>query len=552
MMPVDTSAEISMSTLIPDLLYSALLVALGLLGGCWLCRRSLRASQRSAEELLHARQVLRHVDEVTTRVATDVDTHNARVTKINDELSSAQAPDSRAVASTISKLMAANQEMQQRLAEAEAKLQEQSSDLQIHMAEARTDLLTRLANRRAFEDEVSRRFAEFRRFGMPLSIVLLDVDHFKQFNDTYGHRVGDEVLRGMAAALRQTARTMDLVARYGGEEFVISLPGTSIRDARQAAERYRQAIEQAMMRFEGKKFSVTASVGVAELLPHEQLPTLMHRTDAALYAAKQAGRNVSYWHDGRAIGPVVAPAALDDAAASPTPERPLSQAETPSAAESPAGRAGPGHRAAQAESDAPSICTDSGKLSPNDCDRTVFFWEVRQRINQWKHGGSGFCVMLARVDDYDQLIKSHGGPAAEFALRTTRLFLAAILGEMDLIGHYGPACFAILLPDARLRDALLLAEHLRQGATQCILPTKNGPLEVTVSQGIAEVLEGDDAVRLLQRAEAAVSAAKRDGTYYHNGQWPEPASAWHESPAPRVPAEALAATSLHGPSIATG
>jgi len=109
----------------------------------------------------------------------------------------------------------------------------------------------------------------------------------------------------------------------------------------------------------------------------------------------------------------------------------------------------------------------------------------------------------------------------------------------------------LLLPDVRLRDALLLAQRLRTAATQCVLPTKNGPLEVTVSQGIAELLEGDDAVRLLQRAEAAMSAARRDGSYYHNGQWPEPASAWHESSAPQIPAEAIAAASLHSPSIAS-
>jgi diguanylate cyclase len=556
-----------------DVVYSVLLTLIGVLAGCWLCRRSLRSSRRSAEQLLHAQQVLRDVDEVTARVATDVDAHTARVTEINDELTSTEAPTSETVTSTIGKLVAANQQMRERLATAEAKLQAQSQELEVHMAEARTDLLTRLANRRAFEDEISRRFAEFRRYGAPLSTILLDVDHFKQFNDTYGHRVGDEVLRGIAAVLRKTARPMDLVARYGGEEFAISLPGTSLGDACRATERYRQAIQQAVIRFEGKDFSVTASVGVAELLSHEQLPALMHRTDAALYAAKQAGRNVTYWHDGREIHPVVAPARPDIVPAGPdaaparredasAPPRvacagedvaPAGKNVAPAGAEgapdrpaappakSPLGSAAPAPMelstatpsAAMAESDAP-LGDDSGKLSTNECDRTVFCWEVRQQISQWKQGGAGFCVMLIRVDNHEQLVRLHGRAAADFALRSTRLFMAATLSEMELIGHYGRACFSLLLPKTSLQKALILAERLRNGATQCVLPTKSGPLEVSVSQGIAEFLEGDDTVRLLQRAEAALAAAQKGCTCYHNGQWPEPAAAWHEPAKPPV------------------
>src|SRR6185503_7619557 len=106
----------------------------------------------------------------------------------------------------------------------------------------RTDALTGLANRRAFDDELNRRFAEWQRRKTMFSLLILDVDHFKKFNDTHGHQAGDAVLTGVAATLRQTFREMDLVARYGGEEFAAILPVTNLTEALRAAERARAAI----------------------------------------------------------------------------------------------------------------------------------------------------------------------------------------------------------------------------------------------------------------------------------------------------------------------
>ena len=98
--------------------------------------------------------------------------------------------------------------------------------MQTLLAETRTDALTLLANRRAFDDELAKRCAEFRRQGRTFSLTIVDVDRFKNFNDTYGHRAGDEVLRNVAKVLRRKMRETDIVARYGGEEFAIIHPGT--------------------------------------------------------------------------------------------------------------------------------------------------------------------------------------------------------------------------------------------------------------------------------------------------------------------------------------
>ena len=150
-------------------------------------------------------------------------------------------------------------------------LERQTRQLEAQIAQARTDALTGLANRRALDEELQRRFSECQRTGSPLSVMLLDVDHFKNFNDTHGHRAGDEALRVIAGALRGAMRQMDLVTRYGGEEFLVILPGTAIDGAKLVAERTRQDISQTIFRYDGKDFSLTVSIGVAQLAPNEHV-----------------------------------------------------------------------------------------------------------------------------------------------------------------------------------------------------------------------------------------------------------------------------------------
>ncbi len=129
---------------------------------------------------------------------------------------------------------------------------------------------------------------------------MVDIDHFKKFNDTYGHQVGDNVLQQVAALLRKTMRESDLVGRFGGEEMAVVLPGTEATEACLASERARRAIEQAVFTYGRQQLQVTVSVGAAQCLTAETATRLIKRTDEALYAAKKAGRNRAYWHDGHA------------------------------------------------------------------------------------------------------------------------------------------------------------------------------------------------------------------------------------------------------------
>jgi diguanylate cyclase len=199
----------------------------------------------------------------------------------------------------LSQVMEANEQLQNRLNRAESIVKRQADEIGTYMSEARTDSLTGLPNRRAFDEDLTRRVAEHRRYRRPVSVLMVDVDHFKKFNDTYGHLVGDEVLRQVAALLRRTMRESDLVARFGGEEMAVVMPGSSTTEACLGASRARRAVETACFQVDGQELHVTVSVGMAGCLIQENVEQLVRRADTALYAAKQAGRNRAYWHDGQ-------------------------------------------------------------------------------------------------------------------------------------------------------------------------------------------------------------------------------------------------------------
>lgn len=157
--------------------------------------------------------------------------------------------------------------------------------------EAQVDSLTQLYNRRGLFALSETAFRLARRHGRPLTVVMLDLDHFKLINDQHGHSVGDRVLVDAARLLQQSRRSDDVVARWGGEEFVLFLPETALDAACQLAERLRGNMENRLVDIGTARLHYTASFGVAELGSEPDLATLIATADEALYAAKQAGRN---------------------------------------------------------------------------------------------------------------------------------------------------------------------------------------------------------------------------------------------------------------------
>lgn len=156
-----------------------------------------------------------------------------------------------------------------------------------------TDGLTNLYNHRYFQDELSRAFEESARYERPLSLAMADIDFFKKVNDSYGHAVGDEVLKAVARMFKESSRTTDLVARYGGEEFAVMMPETDIASALTFAEKLRALVESSPVETQAGQLRVTVSIGVATV-PHPNIHAakeLIVIADGALYRAKDAGRN---------------------------------------------------------------------------------------------------------------------------------------------------------------------------------------------------------------------------------------------------------------------
>lgn len=153
------------------------------------------------------------------------------------------------------------------------------------------DPLTDTGNRIAMDQTLQREIEMSRRHSQPLSLLMLDIDHFKHINDTYGHSAGDEVLKAVAASIKNQLRNVDMVFRFGGEEFMILLSNTSREAAAMVGERLRFAVQAQDYVAEGNRVDLTVSLGCSTLLPGESAESLLRRADSALYVAKREGRN---------------------------------------------------------------------------------------------------------------------------------------------------------------------------------------------------------------------------------------------------------------------
>ncbi|SJM95560.1 Diguanylate cyclase [Crenothrix polyspora] len=175
----------------------------------------------------------------------------------------------------------------------EAESRELKLKLELANAQALRDALTGLPNRLAYEERLQNEFARWKRYHMPLSMIIWDIDLFKRVNDEFGHKYGDEVLKIISKKLSEHCRETDFVSRFGGEEFTMLLPNTDKQMAIRLANQLRYIIEQTDFNFNGKQFTpITISCGVTEFIADDSAETAFDRADNALYKAKQQGRNL--------------------------------------------------------------------------------------------------------------------------------------------------------------------------------------------------------------------------------------------------------------------
>jgi diguanylate cyclase len=253
------------------------------------------------------------IDKVGARVIGEIDdvmqlltdalgmsaTYDARLNGASEKLSAAENRDQiKAVVEMLIKstgeMRDTNKALEQRLTLSKNEISNLQQSLEAIRAESLTDPLTGLGNRKYFDRMIEMAVQNALANGEPLSLLMFDIDHFKSFNDSYGHLTGDQVLRLVGMSLKQTIKGQDITARYGGEEFAVVLPNTALRQALTVADHIRRAV----MAKELKKKStgeilgrVTISVGVSMLKPGDDTDALIERADGCLYAAKRNGRN---------------------------------------------------------------------------------------------------------------------------------------------------------------------------------------------------------------------------------------------------------------------
>jgi diguanylate cyclase (GGDEF)-like protein len=350
---------------------------------------------------------------------------------------------------------------------------------QAHQKDVLTDALTGIANRRAYEFELARRISQWERDGSPLSLLLLDIDFFKKFNDRYGHAAGDAVLQKVAQTLQGTIRKADLVARIGGEEFAIILPGISFEEGQDIAERIRRLVEAQRVNFDSLILRVTVSEGFAQLLPGEDSSSLTKRADAALYSSKESGRNSVHYHDGlecRQLGVEI-----------------------------------------RMESGEP-VTYDSAPLPDNDRysdestglpNQRVLEEELRRRTAERNRYGVETVVAVVKVDQFESTIKSPARRQTSLMATIARM-IGSELRETDLIVRFGADGFAILMPSTTLQGAVFPLRRICNRATN-YRDVQYPELSYSVSIGVTEVNRSETQTEVMRNVKTALSSAINAG-----------------------------------------
>jgi diguanylate cyclase (GGDEF)-like protein len=295
----------------------AALAAVALLGYI-IGRSNLRksaAATPSHPELKRARIVIRDLEAIAQRIRRDLAQHHASLVRFKgqvDGMSREAAPANwLALAEEAERLLRPTQELATQIARAYEGIRKQTSQLSTFAA-VQTDTLTGVSNRQVFDDALEELLDMRSEFGSVFSLAIFDIDHFQQLNSNHGRLHGDRVLQRVAWLLDHNIRETDIVGRLGGEEFAVLLPGTDLLAATIFVERIRKAIPEMIQ--------VTVSVGITTVLAGDDAKIILARADAAMYAAKAAGRNVAFQHDGSGVQPCRANQPADEAGLPPLAE----------------------------------------------------------------------------------------------------------------------------------------------------------------------------------------------------------------------------------------
>jgi len=435
-------------------------------------------------------QVLASLEVLATELATDIKRHGQRLQKITGGLESSSDQTPEGVAGAVAKILDATDDMRKRVDAAELQISEQAGGVEMQAILTHTDLLTSLPNRRAFEAELQRTSMQGGR--TPLAtVVFVDLDAFALINSEYGHQGGDVILRQAAAIAKKMARGRDMVARFSGDTFALLLNQTTLHDALPIAERLRKALSDAQFSQGTHPLRVTVSLGIAQLRPEELRDAVTDRVAQALQAAKEAGGNVCFRHDGESC---VAVSSVFQAKAQRQEDETLSLASL------------------WRDSTQAVLPTDSEKPSEERAKapeelltgRSLFAANLGRRLAEWKRGGAIVSVAVIRVDQIDALISRFGERGQAFLRQVMGRLMEATTREMDDRCEFEDGLFALILPGTDEASALAIADRLCDQVRQCKVRMGSELWDLTASIGVAHCTVSARVMDIMQSAESAM------------------------------------------------
>ncbi len=446
------------------------------------------SSEPNQERVL---EVANRLKAYASSMAANVDAHQTKVQAVNNSLLEGNDSSPEAVFAAVSKLIEANQQMQGQLREAQDRIHEQTIQIETAERRAQTDALTRVPNRGAFDHHLSKRH----KLGpdRTTALALIDVDHFKKFNDVYGHRAGDEVLKVVANVLHVRLQSFGLVARYGGEEFAVILDDCSLNEAAQFVESARVAIGQRDIQFEDKCLRVHASMGIAERVPGESIEQWLQRADDALYRSKEAGRNCGHHIvGGEAIrieltSQADAPSSVSSGVASE--HSPIRSNEAGTARNNGASGNGESTSAAQGPKGVmeSQVQPNPGAFAslPDQQKLGAEFEEVRTRT----HASVAIFVMAIRFTS----------PPTQAMTRSLLKIVRATMRTVDRLGYRDDSTILICMPSVDATTALSRGKQICRSVSAVVQATGNSTGR-SVTVGVTQAESQEDFSQVVSRA----------------------------------------------------
>ncbi len=460
-------------------------------------------------------QVLASLEVLAAELAGDIKGHSQRLQKISGGLEASADQSPTGVANAVTKIMEATDVVQKRLEATERQIVNQAENVQMQAILTHVDLLTSLPNRKALEAELEQ--ASMQGGRTPLAtVIFVDLDGFTLANREYGHQGGDVILRQAASIVKKHARGRDMVARFCGDTFAILLNQTTVHDALPIAERIRKALSDAQFSHGTRPLRIFASVGIAQLRADELRSANTDRVLEALNAAKQAGGNVSYRHDGEICHPV---SSVFQTKTEQDAGEQLSLAALWRDTTVPAG--------AEPVDLGPERPMPDHENDPTLSGRSLFAANLTRRLAEWKRGGATVSVAVLRIDQIEELVRRFGDKGQAFLRQVMGRLMEATTRDMDERCEFEDGLFALILPGTDEPNALAIADRLCAQVRQCKVRMGNELWNLTASIGVTNCSVTTRVMDIILSAESAMlAAAERGGDSVRSGApVPEPIEA---------------------------